>query len=76
MRRIEAEGHEAGVHGWDHVRWQDGLPRFDSTHARELARAFEVFETITGTARAHGAPAGSERTVPAVRTARPLYSRM
>lgn len=49
FRRIEAEGHEAGVHGWDHVRWQDGLPRFDErTIARELGRAFEVFETITG----------------------------
>jgi len=49
FRTIEAEGHEAGVHGWDHVRWQDGVPRFDEpTIAKELARAFDVFETITG----------------------------
>ena len=49
FRRIEAEGHEAGVHGWDHVRWQDGLPKFDEeTIARELSRAFETFEEITG----------------------------
>ena len=49
FRRIEAEGHEAGVHGWDHVRWQDGLPKFgEETIALELSRAFEVFETITG----------------------------
>lgn len=49
FRRIEGEGHEAGVHGWDHVRWQDGLGRFDEpTIARELDRAFAVFEEITG----------------------------
>lgn len=49
MRRIEAEGHEAGVHGWDHVRWQDGLPRFDQpTIARELDKAVQVFERIMG----------------------------
>src|SRR5262245_60851235 len=49
FRRIEGEGHEAGVHGWDHVRWQDGLPRFDEpTIARELEKAFAVFGEITG----------------------------
>ena len=49
FRRIEGEGHEAGVHGWDHVRWQDGLPRFDQpTIARELDKAFTVFGEITG----------------------------
>jgi peptidoglycan/xylan/chitin deacetylase (PgdA/CDA1 family) len=49
FRRIEGEGHEAGVHGWDHVRWQDGLARFDApTIGRELEQAFAVFEEITG----------------------------
>jgi peptidoglycan/xylan/chitin deacetylase (PgdA/CDA1 family) len=49
FRRIEAEGHEAGVHGWDHVRWQDGLPRFgEETIARELVKAFTVYEEMTG----------------------------
>jgi peptidoglycan/xylan/chitin deacetylase (PgdA/CDA1 family) len=49
LRRIDDEGHEAGVHGWDHVRWQDGLGGFDErTIARELAKAFEVFERVTG----------------------------
>jgi peptidoglycan/xylan/chitin deacetylase (PgdA/CDA1 family) len=49
FRRIESEGHEVGVHGWDHVRWQDGLPKFsEETIARELARAFEAFVAMTG----------------------------
>jgi peptidoglycan/xylan/chitin deacetylase (PgdA/CDA1 family) len=58
FRRIEREGHEAGVHGWDHVRWQDGLPKFDEpTIARELNKAFAVFTSIVGHApRACAAP--------------------
>ena len=49
FRRIETEGHESGVHGWDHVRWQDGLPKFsEATIEREFTRAFETFEKITG----------------------------
>jgi undecaprenyl phosphate-alpha-L-ara4FN deformylase len=58
FRRIEAEGHEAGVHGWDHVRWQDGLPGFsEPAIARELERSFLLFSEITGHApKATAAP--------------------
>jgi undecaprenyl phosphate-alpha-L-ara4FN deformylase len=28
LRRAEQEGHETGVHAWDHRRWQDRLERF------------------------------------------------
>ena len=46
-RRIAAEGHEVGVHAWDHRRWQDRLETFSEGEvARELARAFEAFTEI------------------------------
>jgi undecaprenyl phosphate-alpha-L-ara4FN deformylase len=49
-RRIVAEGHEVGVHAWDHRRWQDGLEGFSEAQvARELARAFEAFVEVFGT---------------------------
>lgn len=38
-RRIEAEGHEAGVHAWDHRRWQDHLW---SMKAAEIRTHFEL----------------------------------
>jgi undecaprenyl phosphate-alpha-L-ara4FN deformylase len=48
-RRIVAEGHEAGVHAWDHRRWQDGLESLSEAQvARELARAFEAFVEVFG----------------------------
>jgi undecaprenyl phosphate-alpha-L-ara4FN deformylase len=48
-RRIVAEGHEVGVHAWDHRRWQDGLENFSEAQvARELARAFEAFVEVFG----------------------------
>jgi len=48
-RRIPAEGHEVGVHAWDHRRWQDRLESFSEGQvARELARAYEAFAEIFG----------------------------
>ncbi|MCA3261845.1 MAG: 4-deoxy-4-formamido-L-arabinose-phosphoundecaprenol deformylase [Telmatospirillum sp.] len=44
-----AAGHEAGIHCWDHVRWQDGLARMTlaQVHA-EFAKAQEAFQTVFG----------------------------
>jgi undecaprenyl phosphate-alpha-L-ara4FN deformylase len=58
-RRIAAEGHEAGVHAWDHRRWQDRLESLsDGQVARELARAYEAFAEIFGVPpRTFAAPA-------------------
>jgi undecaprenyl phosphate-alpha-L-ara4FN deformylase len=48
-RRIAAEGHEVGVHAWDHRRWQDGVEGLSEAQvARELARAYEAFVEIYG----------------------------
>ncbi|NDY43153.1 4-deoxy-4-formamido-L-arabinose-phosphoundecaprenol deformylase [Dissulfurirhabdus thermomarina] len=49
VRRIEAEGHEAAVHAWDHRRWQDHLDRMDrAAVAAEFGRAFAAFSGILG----------------------------
>jgi len=48
-RRIAGEGHEVGVHAWDHRLWQDHLGRLDEgTVAAELGRAFEAHERALG----------------------------
>jgi hypothetical protein len=49
VRRIEAEGHEVGVHAWDHRLWQDHLETMDRAAIdREFARSFACFEKILG----------------------------
>lgn len=48
-RRVVAEGHEAGVHAWDHRRWQDRLDRMSRTEVcRHLDRGREAFAQIFG----------------------------
>lgn len=49
IRRTADDGHECGIHSWDHVYWQDNLPRLstDTIHA-ELERAFSKFEEYAG----------------------------
>ncbi|MDD5564873.1 MAG: polysaccharide deacetylase family protein, partial [Thermoanaerobaculaceae bacterium] len=66
-RRVTADGHEAGVHAWDHRRWQDKLPRLsDAEVADQLDRARQAFVDIFGEApRTFAAPAwfGDERSL-------------
>jgi len=66
-RRIVAEGHEAGVHAWDHRRWQDGLLRLSQNEvAAQLGRARRAFVEIFGEdPRTFAAPAwfGDERSL-------------
>ena len=66
-RRIVAEGHEAGVHAWDHRRWQDKLPRLsDNEVASQLGRARRAFiEIFKAPPRTFAAPAwfGDERSL-------------
>jgi undecaprenyl phosphate-alpha-L-ara4FN deformylase len=45
VRRISDEGHEVGVHAWDHRLWQDHLDSLTRAQIeQQFARAFEYFE--------------------------------
>jgi undecaprenyl phosphate-alpha-L-ara4FN deformylase len=49
MRAIAARGFEAGVHTWDHVRWQDGVSRASEPWTRrELLLARDEFAEVFG----------------------------
>jgi undecaprenyl phosphate-alpha-L-ara4FN deformylase len=47
VRGLRSAGFEVGVHGWDHVRWQDRLDQLDEAQIRaELEQAFEAYRAI------------------------------
>lgn len=49
LRATEREGHEVGIHCWDHVKWHDYLPGFSKEQtAMELGRAGAEFASIIG----------------------------
>jgi peptidoglycan/xylan/chitin deacetylase (PgdA/CDA1 family) len=49
LRETEQQGHEVGIHCWDHVKWHDYLPWFPKyLTAMELGRASALFEEILG----------------------------
>ena len=49
LRNIIAAGHELGIHGYDHVLWQDRLDGMSRTAvAAEIHRAQKVFSEILG----------------------------
>ena len=58
LRDLKAGGFETGVHGYDHVRWQDGIDRIGDAGIRsELADAFQAYRAIFGEpARSFAAP--------------------
>lgn len=50
LRAIVAEGHELGIHGYDHVRWQDCLEKMGAGEVEsELSRSIAAYERILGT---------------------------
>jgi peptidoglycan/xylan/chitin deacetylase (PgdA/CDA1 family) len=57
LRSVRTAGHEVGIHTWDHVRWQDGVPTADERWtAAEMRKATERFAEIFGeAAKTHGA---------------------
>jgi peptidoglycan/xylan/chitin deacetylase (PgdA/CDA1 family) len=59
MRAVRDAGFEAGVHCWDHVRWQDRVAFEDADWTeREMERACKRFETIFGAKPATWGAAG------------------
>jgi undecaprenyl phosphate-alpha-L-ara4FN deformylase len=58
IRQIVTEGHEAGIHGYDHVNWHDHVKEWGEAKTTEvLDRACSVYEDILGRkARSFAAP--------------------
>ena len=58
LRDLKARGFEVGVHGYDHVRWQDQIDEIGEPGiAQELEDAFEVYRSIFAVdPRAYAAP--------------------
>lgn len=57
MRKVRDAGHEAGIHTFDHIKWQDGVARQGAEWTRrEMQLACDRFQQIFGEpARTHGA---------------------
>jgi undecaprenyl phosphate-alpha-L-ara4FN deformylase len=59
LRRLAAVGHEVGVHGYDHARWQDRLPSLSPAEVRaQVLRGRDVLREILGVAPAGFAAPG------------------
>ncbi|HEY2990485.1 MAG TPA: polysaccharide deacetylase family protein [Candidatus Binatia bacterium] len=49
LRAIVAAGHELGIHGYDHVRWQDRLEKMNPAEIEaELRKSVSAYENIFG----------------------------
>jgi undecaprenyl phosphate-alpha-L-ara4FN deformylase len=69
MRDLARAGFEVGVHGYDHVRWQDRLDEIGADGIRgEIEEAFEAFRAVMGEpSRCFAAP-GWRTSAAALRT--------
>jgi undecaprenyl phosphate-alpha-L-ara4FN deformylase len=49
LRAVVAGGHELGIHGYDHVRWQDRLEKMNQAEIEtELQNSVSAYENIFG----------------------------
>jgi undecaprenyl phosphate-alpha-L-ara4FN deformylase len=73
LRRVSGEGHETGIHCWDHIRWQDGVATANAEWTRrEMQRACERYvEVFKAPPTTHGA-AGWQMNVHALRLTQQL----
>jgi undecaprenyl phosphate-alpha-L-ara4FN deformylase len=59
LRALVAAGHEVGVHGHDHARWQDRLPRLTEAQVSgEIAAALAIYRLAIGSGPAGFAAPG------------------
>jgi undecaprenyl phosphate-alpha-L-ara4FN deformylase len=58
LRSTRDQGHETGIHCYDHIRWQDGLRHMTSREIREeFGKALREYERVfNAAARTAGAP--------------------
>ncbi len=73
MRTVLADGHETGIHTWDHVEWQDRVSTAGPDWTRrEMQRACDRYQEVFGSrATIHGA-AGWQMNSHAYRLTREL----
>lgn len=49
VRDIMKEGHELGIHGYDHVKWHDSIKHFDEERTRrEIDKLLSVYREVVG----------------------------
>lgn len=59
LRHLAQDGHEVGIHSWDHTKWHDYLPQMSLQKVEtELAKGWEAFYSIFGFAPQSTAAAG------------------
>ena len=73
LRRVRDEGHETGIHCWDHIRWQDGVASAgEQWTRREMQRACDRYVEVFGEPPlTHGA-AGWQMNIHALRLTQQL----
>jgi undecaprenyl phosphate-alpha-L-ara4FN deformylase len=50
LRQITGEGHELGIHGYDHVYWHDHIKGFDRKRTeKEVEKLLKVYSELIGT---------------------------
>jgi undecaprenyl phosphate-alpha-L-ara4FN deformylase len=59
MQSVQKQGHEVGIHCYDHIRWQDGLATMKKEEVfAEFAKARNEFQRIFGVAAKTAGAAG------------------
>ncbi len=59
LKSIITEGHELGIHGYDHVRWQDSVESMEESEIEgELSQAKQAYKQLLGLMPASSAAPG------------------